>query len=120
MSTCGVNAVKKIEAIIRPGRIDAVKKALAEIEHPSMTVSNVSGRGSQPEKTEQWRGGQYVVDLFQKVKVESVVPDERTEEVVKAIEEAAHSGNKGDGKIFVIPVEDVCQIRTGNRGEEAL
>lgn len=112
--------MKKIEAIIRPGRIDAVKKALTDVGTPSMTVSNVSGRGSEPEKTEEWRGGQYVVDLFQKVKVETVVEDDQVESVVEAVQEAAHSGNKGDGKIFVIPVEDVCQIRTGKRGQEAL
>lgn len=112
--------MKKIEAVIRPGRLDAVKRALAELGMPGLTVSNVSGRGSQPEEQQQWRGEEYVVDLFQKVKVESVVSDDEAPDVVDAIQEAAHSGNAGDGKIFVLPVEDVCQIRTNERGEEAL
>lgn len=112
--------MKKIEAIIRPGRLDAVKKALAGIGMPGLTVSNVSGRGSQPEQKEKWRGEDYVVDLFQKVKVESVIHDHQVDETVDAIQEAAHSGNNGDGKIFVLPVEDACQIRTNTRGEDAL
>lgn len=112
--------MKKIEAIIRPGRLDAVKKALAETGMTGLTVSNVSGRGSQPEQQEKWRGEDYVVDLFQKVKVETVVPDENAEEVMDAIQEAAHSGNTGDGKIFVLPVENACQIRTNERGEDAI
>lgn len=112
--------MKKIEAIIRPGRLDAVKRALAETGLSGLTVSNVSGRGSQAEEQEKWRGEDYVVDLFQKVKVETVVPDEKKDETMDAIQEAAHSGNTGDGKIFVLPVEDACQIRTNDRGEEAI
>jgi nitrogen regulatory protein PII len=112
--------LKKVEAIIRPGRLDAVKRALAEAGMPGLTVSNVSGRGSQPEKQEKWRGEDYVVDLFQKVKIETVVQDDRAEDVMDAIQEAAHSGNSGDGKIFVLPVENACQIRTNDRGEDAL
>lgn len=112
--------MKKIEAIIRPGRLDAVKRALAETGLSGLTVSNVSGRGSQPEEKEKWRGEDYVVDLFQKVKVETVVPDEKKEETMDAIQEAAHSGSSGDGKIFVFPVEDACQIRTNERGEDAI
>lgn len=112
--------MKKIEAVIRPGRLDAVKRALAEAGMPGLTVSNVSGRGSQPEKKEKWRGEDYVVDLFQKVKVETVVEDDEAGEVVDTIQEAAHSGNSGDGKIFVLPVENVCQIRTNERGKDAL
>lgn len=112
--------MKKIEAIIRPGRLDAVKRALAEVGMTGLTVSNVSGRGSQLEQQEKWRGEDYVVDLFQKVKVETVVPDDHAGTVMDAIQEAAHSGNSGDGKIFVLPVEDACQIRTNNRGEDAI
>lgn len=112
--------MKKIEAVIRPGRLDAVKRALAEAGMPGLTVSNVSGRGSQPEKKEKWRGEDYVVDLFQKVKVETVVEDDEAGQVVDTIQEAAHSGNSGDGKIFVLPVENVCQIRTNERGKDAL
>ncbi len=112
--------MKKVEAIIRPGRLDAVKRALTELGMPGLTVSNVSGRGSQTEKKEKWRGEEYVVDLFQKVKVETVVSDEDTKNVVDVIQEAAHSGNSGDGKIFVLPVENACQIRTNERGSEAI
>ena len=114
------STIKKIEAIIRPEKLGEVKKALAAIGAPSLTVSNVSGRGSEPEQKEQWRGEEYIVDLHQKVKVECVVADTPAEEVVDAIYEAGHTGNAGDGKIFVIPVEEACQIRTGNRGSEAI
>lgn len=112
--------LKKIEAIIRPGRLDATKRGLAEAGLHSLTVSNVSGRGSQPEKQEQWRGEDYVVDLFQKIKVEIVVHDDDADRALDVIQETAHSGNKGDGKIFVIPVDDACQIRTNDRGIDAL
>lgn len=112
--------MKKIEAIIRPGRLDAVKKRLDEIGTPGLTVSTVSGRGSERKHEEKWRGDEYIVDLYQKVKIESVVSDDRTEKVIEAIADVAHSGNPGDGKIFVIPVDDAYQIRTGIRGDDAL
>lgn len=112
--------IKKVEAVIRPDKLGEVKKALAEIGAPSLTVSDVSGRGSEPEMKEQWRGEEYIVDLHQKTKVECVVADTPAQEVVEAIEDAAHTGNAGDGKIFVIPIESACQIRTGNRGTEAV
>lgn len=115
-----MSEIKKVEAIIRPDKLSAVKKALAEIGAPSLTVSDVSGRGSEPEIKEQWRGEEYIVDLHQKSKVECIVADTPVEEVVSAIEEAAHTGNAGDGKIFVIPIEEACQIRTGKRGPEAV
>jgi nitrogen regulatory protein PII len=112
--------IKKVEAIIRPDKLGAVKKALAEIGAPSLTVSDVSGRGSEPEIKEQWRGEEYIVDLHQKTKVECVVSDTPADEVVDAIEEAANTGNAGDGKIFVIPIEQACRIRTGERGGDAI
>ncbi len=112
--------MKKLEAIIRPGRLDRVKKELAEAGAPSLTVSSVSGRGSEALKKENWRGEDYVVDLHQKVKVELIVRDVLVEDVIKAIQTGARSGNPGDGKIFIIPVEDAFQIRTGDRGKEAL
>jgi nitrogen regulatory protein P-II 1 len=85
-----------------------------------LTVTNVSGRGSQPAKKGQWRGEEYTVDLHQKVKVECVVADIPTDDVVDAIADAANTGEKGDGKIFVLPVTDAIQIRTGKRGPEAV
>jgi Amt family ammonium transporter len=112
--------IKMVTAIIRPDRLAEVKTALAQIDAPSLTVTNVSGRGSQPAKTGQWRGEEYTVDLHQKVKIECVVADVPADEVVEAIREAADTGEPGDGKIFVVPVEDACQVRTGVRGPEAV
>jgi len=97
-----------------------VKTALAEVGAPSLTLTDVSGRGSQAAKTGQWRGEEYTVDLHQKVKIECVVADIPAEDVVAAISEAAHSGQPGDGKIFVLPVDDAVQIRTGKEGVEAV
>ena len=112
--------IKLVMAYVRPDKLGDVKRALAEAGAPSLTVTDVSGRGSQPAKTGQWRGEEYVVDLHQKVKVECVVADVPAEDVVEAIREAAHTGEKGDGKIFVLPVEDAIQVRTGERGPEAV
>jgi nitrogen regulatory protein PII len=112
--------VKLVMAVIRPDRLGSVKRALAEVGAPSITVSNVRGRGSQPAKTEQYRGEEYVVDLHEKVKVECVVADVPAEDVVDAIADAAHTGEKGDGKVFVLPVEGARQIRTGNTGTDAV
>ena len=107
-------------AYIRPEKLGAAKQALAEVGAPSLTVTNVSGRGSQPAKKGTWRGEEYAVDLHQKIKIECVVADVPTDEVVAAIREAAHTGNPGDGKIFVMSVDDAVQIRTGNDGMEAV
>ncbi|WP_276255694.1 ammonium transporter [Halomontanus rarus] len=112
--------LKMITAIIRPDRLGAVKKALAETGAPSLTVTNVSGRGSQPAKKGQWRGEEYTVDLHQKVKIECVVADIPAADVVDAIRDAANTGEPGDGKIFVMPVEDACQVRTGKTGTDAV
>ncbi|WP_435359861.1 P-II family nitrogen regulator [Haloarchaeobius sp. DFWS5] len=112
--------IKMVVAILRPDRLTDVKRALAEAGAPSLTVTDVSGRGSQPAKKSQWRGEEYVVDLHQKVKVECVVADIPAEAVVEAIAEAAHTGEKGDGKIFVLPVESAYQVRTGKEGVEAV
>ncbi|ARS89791.1 ammonium transporter [Natrarchaeobaculum aegyptiacum] len=112
--------LKMVTAIIRPDRLGAVKKALAETGAPSLTVTNVSGRGSQPAKKGQWRGEEYTVDLHQKVKIECVVADIPAEEVVDAIGEAANTGEPGDGKIFVVPVEGAYQVRTGKTGQDAV
>ena len=112
--------IKMIVAMIRPDKLGDVKQSLAEAGAPSLTVTNVSGRGSQPAKKGQWRGEEYVVDLHQKVKIECVVADIPAEDVVTAIKEGAHTGEKGDGKIFVLPVDSATQIRTGKEGVEAV
>jgi len=114
------SALAMVTAIVRPDRLTEVKGALAEAGAPSLTVTNVSGRGSQPTKTGQWRGETYTVDLHQKVKIECVVADTPVDDVVAAIQEAAHTGEPGDGKIFVLPVTDAFQIRTGETGTEAV
>jgi nitrogen regulatory protein PII len=115
-----MSEIEMVVAMIRPEKLGDVKQALAEAGAPSMTVTNVSGRGSQPAKKGQWRGEEYTVDLHQKVKIECVVADVPADDVVDAIREAANTGEKGDGKIFVLPVSDAIQIRTGKRGTEAV
>ncbi|MFB6308136.1 MAG: ammonium transporter [Haloarculaceae archaeon] len=112
--------IELVMAFVRPEKLSEVKQALAEVGAPSLTVTNVSGRGSQPAKKGQWRGEEYVVDLHQKIKVECVVADTPTDEVVAAIREAAHTGDKGDGKVFVLPVTDAVQVRTNKRGPDAV
>jgi len=115
-----MSEITMIVAYIRPDKLGEVKEALAEAGAPSLTVTNVSGRGSQPAKTGQWRGEEYTVDLHQKVKLECVVEDVPVDDVVDAIEEAAHTGEPGDGKVFTMPVDNAVQIRTGERGPDAV
>ncbi|ELZ29330.1 ammonium transporter [Halosimplex carlsbadense 2-9-1] len=112
--------IKMVVAVVRPDKLGDVKQALAEAGAPSLTVTNVSGRGSQPAKTGQWRGEEYVVDLHQKVKIECVVSEIPAQDVVDAIADAAQTGEPGDGKIFVLPVEDAVQVRTGDSGPGAV
>jgi nitrogen regulatory protein P-II 1 len=112
--------MKKIEAIIREEKLDAVKKALEEKSYFGMTVSEVSGRGKQKGITLQWRAGDYCVDLLPKLKVEVVVLDEDVPEAINAIVSKARTGDIGDGKIFVTPVETVVRVRTGDRNEAAI
>jgi len=112
--------IEMVTAIIRPDKLGDVKQGLAEIGAPSLTVTNVSGRGSQPAKTGQWRGEEYVVDLHQKVKIECVVADVPADDVIEAIADAAQTGEPGDGKIFVTPVKSAMQIRTGKTGPDAV
>jgi nitrogen regulatory protein PII len=120
LRTDGGEELKMVLAYIRPDKLSDVKQALAEVGAPSLTVTDVSGRGSQPAKKGQWRGEEYVVDLHQKTKIECVVADVPYEDVVAAIQEAAHTGEKGDGKVFVIDVAEAHQIRTGEEGTEAV
>ena len=112
--------IQLVKAMVRPEKLDDVKEALQDVGAPSFTASNVRGRGSQPAKTGQWRGEEYTVDLREKVEIECVVADIPTDDVVDAIREAAHTGNSGDGRIFVIDVADAVQIRTGDRGPDAV
>jgi Amt family ammonium transporter len=112
--------IQMVMAFIRPDKLSDVKQGLAEIGAPSLTVTNVSGRGSQPSRKGQWRGEEYTVDLHQKVKIECVIADIPVDDVVGAIRESAHTGEKGDGKVFVLPVDDAIQIRTGKEGPEAV
>jgi nitrogen regulatory protein P-II 1 len=112
--------MKRIEAIIRPIRFEAVKEALNDIGIYGMTVADVRGFGRQQGHTEKYRGSTYTLNLLPKIKIEVVVPDARVEEVVSAIVEAAQTGEIGDGKIFIADVEEVVRIRTGERGEAAL
>jgi nitrogen regulatory protein P-II 1 len=112
--------MKKIEAIIREEKLDAVKKALEANSYFGMTVSEVSGRGKQKGIPLQWRVGEYRVDLLPKIKVELVVLDQDVSIAIDAIVRAARTGETGDGKIFVLPVETVVRVRTGDRNESAI
>jgi nitrogen regulatory protein P-II 1 len=112
--------VKKVEAIIKPFKLDEVKQALSEIGVAGLTATEVKGFGRQKGHTELYRGAEYVVDFLPKVKVEVVVADAVVAKVVEAIERAAKTGRIGDGKIFVVPIDEVIRIRTGERGEETL
>jgi len=112
--------VKKIDAIIKPFKLDEVKDKLNEIGVHGMTITEVKGFGRQKGHTELYRGAEYVVDFLPKIKLEVVVADSQVEDVVAAISQSAHTGRIGDGKIFVSPVEEAVRIRTGERGETAL
>lgn len=112
--------MKKVEAIIKPFKLDEVKDKLNEIGVHGLTVTEVKGFGRQKGHTELYRGAEYVVDFLPKIKMEVAVPDDMVESVVTAISESAHTGRIGDGKIFVTAVEEVVRIRTGERGDIAL
>ncbi len=112
--------MKKIEAIIKPFKLDAVKEALNEIGIQGMTISDVKGYGRQKGHKEIYRGAEYVVDFIPKIKVEIVVETERVEDVIQTIQQAANTGKIGDGKIFVLTVDEAVRVRTGERGSEAI
>lgn len=112
--------MKKVEAVIKPFKLDEVKEALNEIGVQGITVSEVKGFGRQKGHTELYRGAEYVVDFIPKIKLEIIVSDAILPQVVEAIEKSAKTGRIGDGKIFVTPVEAVIRIRTGETGEDAL
>lgn len=112
--------MKKIEAIVKPFKLDEVKNALSQIGVQGMTVGEVRGFGRQKGHTEVYRGAEYKIDFIPKVKLELIVMDEMVQQVVETIERAAKTGKIGDGKIFVYPVEEVIRIRTGERGRDAI
>ena len=112
--------MKKVEAVIKPFKLDEVREALSGIGVSGMTVTEVKGFGRQKGHTELYRGAEYVVDFLPKIKVELVIADSQVEAAVDAIVSAARTGTIGDGKIFVMPVEQVVRIRTGETGEEAV
>ncbi len=112
--------MKMVMAIIKPFKLDDVREALSEIGVQGITVTEVKGFGRQKGHTELYRGAEYVVDFLPKVKIEAVVADDLSEQVIEAISKAANTGKIGDGKIFVFNVEQAVRIRTGETGEEAL
>jgi nitrogen regulatory protein PII len=112
--------MKKIEAIVKPFKLDEVKEALHGIEIQGMTVTEVKGFGRQKGHTELYRGAEYVVDFLPKIKIEIAVSDEMVDKAVQVIVEAANTGRIGDGKIFVLDIEQAVRIRTGERGPAAI
>jgi nitrogen regulatory protein P-II 1 len=112
--------MKKVEAIIKPFKLDEVKDALGEIGIQGMTVSEVKGFGRTGGKKEVYRGSAYVVDFVPKVKIELVVADSQVNQVIESIEKTAKTGRIGDGKIFIVGIEEAIRIRTGERGEDAV
>ena len=112
--------MKKIEAIIKPFKLDEVKEALNEVGLKGITVLEAKGFGRQKGHTELYRGAEYVVDFLPKVKNEVILEDSQVERAVEAIQQAAHTGKIGDGKIFITNVEDAIRIRTGERGRDAI
>ena len=120
MGAVKISAMKKVEAIIKPFKLDEVKEALSEIGVQGMTVTEVKGFGRTGGKKEVYRGSAYVVDFVPKVKLEIIVPDDNVRQVVTSITEAARTGRIGDGKIFVTTVDEVIRIRTGETGEDAI
>ena len=112
--------MKKIEAIIKPFKLEEVKDALAAVGVEGMTVTEVKGFGRQKGHKEIYRGAEYVVDFLPKIKIEIVVDDGKIDDIIKAVQDAASTGKIGDGKIFVLPVEEAVRIRTGERGTDAI
>ena len=112
--------MKKIEAIIKPFKLDDVIEALTEIGIEGVSVSEIRGFGRQKGRTEIYKGAEYVVDFLPKVKIETIVADDLVDAALNAIQKSAHTGKIGDGKVFVIPVEAAVRIRTGERDESAI
>jgi len=112
--------MKKIEAIIKPFKLDEVKERLTSVGVQGLTVTEVKGFGRQKGHTELYRGAEYVIDFLPKTKLEILAPEEQVDDIIDAIMTAAHTGRIGDGKIFILPVDAVVRIRTGEHGKEAI
>lgn len=112
--------MKKIECIIKPFKMEEVKEALGSIGVAGMTVTEVKGFGRQKGHTELYRGSEYAVDFLPKIKIEAVISEDLVDKAVEAVKAAAHTGKMGDGKIFVLPVDEAVRIRTGEKGEKAI
>ena len=112
--------MKLVEAIVKPFKLEEVKEALTKVGIQGMTVEEVKGFGRQKGHTELYRGAEYSVDFLPKVKIQILVPDEKASQVVDAILQTARTGKIGDGKIFIVPVEEVIRIRTGEKGADAI
>lgn len=112
--------MKQITAVVRPSKVDAVKNALVGIDVVGMTINDVRGFGRQKGQVERYRGNEFTVDFLSKIRITTVVADDKVEAAISAISEAARTGEIGDGKIFVTSVEEVVRIRTGERGDAAL
>jgi nitrogen regulatory protein P-II 1 len=112
--------MKKIEAIVKPFKLDDIKEALQRLDIKGMTITEVKGFGRQKGHTEIYRGAEYIIDFIPKVKLELILDDAQVPQVLKTIQDAARTGKIGDGKIFVLPVEEAIRIRTGETGIEAI
>jgi len=112
--------MKKVEAVIRPEKLEEVKTALESVGIIGMSITEVQGRGRQKGYVRQWRGATYVADMVPKVKIEAVVEDKDLDTVIDTIIKSAWTGDTGDGKLFVLPVEEVIRVRTGERGRDAI
>lgn len=112
--------MKKVEVIIRPEKLDAVHRALEKVGYAGVMISEIEGHGKQKGVIQQWRGEKYKVEFLPKIKVEIVVKDSEVERITKTIIESARTGEIGDGKIFIYPVDNAIRIRTGEKGDEAL
>ncbi|MBC7320754.1 P-II family nitrogen regulator [bacterium] len=112
--------MKKIEAIVRPGKLNTILNALQELGYPGVTITEVEGHGRQKGITAQWRGKVYTMDLVPKMKLEIIAKDDEVDMIIDTIVNTAKTGDIGDGKIFIYPVEEVIRIRTGERGEVAI
>ena len=112
--------MKKIEAIIRPEKLDSVRHALEKVSSPGLMITEIEGHGKQKGITRQWRGKEYKVELLSKIKIEVIVKDKDVDLITKTISEAAHTGSIGDGKIFIYPVENAIRIRTAEQGDVAV
>ena len=112
--------MKKIEAIIRPEKLESVQRALEKVGYSGLMISEIEGHGKQKGIVQQWRGEKYKVEFLPKIKIEIIVKDDEVERIIKTIVDSAKTGEIGDGKIFISPIENVIRIRTGEKGEQAI